>query len=107
MRQAGLPHFSGVALLDSVPLNLRGEWRGTTRLSAGVSPQGLGPGRGWQTDRRGCPGAGHQRSVDLHLAAPRPHRPRPGTWPDQRREAELVAAQRRIAELETELQAMR
>jgi hypothetical protein len=32
------PHFSGVALLDSVPLNLRGEWRGTTRVPTRVPP---------------------------------------------------------------------
>jgi hypothetical protein len=34
------PRFGGVVLLDSMPLNPRGEWRGTTRVSAGVPPQG-------------------------------------------------------------------
>jgi hypothetical protein len=101
------PHFSGVALLDSVPLNLRGEWRGTTRIPTRVPPEGLGPGRGRPADRRGRPGAGHQRPVDLHLAPPRPHRPRLEPGLSSGEKAELVVAKRRIAELETELHAMR
>jgi integrase len=47
-----IPWFGGVVLLDSVPLDLGGEWHGTTGVSAGVSPQGAGPGRGRQADRR-------------------------------------------------------
>ena len=38
---------------------------------------------------------------------PRPHRPRPGTGLTSSEKSELAAAKRRIAELETELQAMR
>jgi len=37
--------------------------------------------QGGRRDRRGRPGAWDLRSVDLHLAPPRPHRPWPGTRP--------------------------
>jgi hypothetical protein len=84
-----------------------GAQHGKTWVSIRVSPQGLGPGRGRPTDRRGRPGAGHQWPVDLQLAPPRPHRPRPGTWPDQRREGRAGRGKRRIAELEPELHATR
>jgi hypothetical protein len=47
----GLPSFQWVALLDPVPLNLRGEWHGKARVSARVRPQGPGPGRGRLADR--------------------------------------------------------
>ena len=50
--------FGGAMLLDSVPLNLRGEWPGTTRIPTRVPPQGAGPARGRAADRRGRPGAG-------------------------------------------------
>src|SRR4029453_18496228 len=72
-------------------------------LSAGVPPQGPGPGRGRAADRRGRSGAGDQRPVDLHLASPGPHRPGllPGLSSPEKEE--VAAARRRIAQLETEL----
>jgi transposase len=45
----------------------------------------------------------HQRSDHLHLAPPRLHRHQPAARTDQQRQRELVAARRRIAQLEAEL----
>ena len=84
------PGFGGVVLLDSVPLKLRGEWHGTTRLSAGVPPQGPRPGRGrpasprspqtWgSATRRSTPGAAKTASTGLG-AGPDQRRARP-SWP--------------------------
>jgi transposase len=101
------PRFGGVGLLDSVPLNLRGEWRGTTGLPAGVSPQGPGPGRAGRPIAEVAQALGisgqsiyswrRQDRIDRGLE--------PGLTSGEK--AELAVAQRRIAELETELQAMR
>jgi transposase len=103
---SGLPPVGGVVLLDFVLLNLRGEWRGTTRLSTGVSPQGAGPGRGRQADRRGRPGAWiSTQSIYTWWRQDRIDR---GLVPSliSAEKIELAAAKRRIAELRATRRAM-
>ena len=90
-----------------VPLDLGGEWHWTARVSAGVTTRGAGPGRGGPVSGRRRQGPGDQRPVDLHLAAARPHRPWPGAGLSSGERAELAKAKLRVAELETELRAMR
>ena len=94
-------------MLDSVPLNLRGEWHGTTRVSAGVPPQGLDLVEAGRPIAEVAQALGisdqsiytwrRQDRIDRGLE--------PGLTSAEK--TELAAAKRRIAELETELQAMR
>ena len=83
------------------------EQHGTTRVSTRVPPQGPGPGRGRSADAEVAQVFGisdqsiytwrRQDRIDRGLEA--------GLTSGE--QAELAAAKRRIAELETELQAMR
>lgn len=100
---AGLPPLWWSGVVGFSCCLTEGAQGGETRVSAGVPPQGLGPGGGRTAGRRGRQGSGHQRPDDLCLATAGPHRSGPGPRPDSAEKAELLAARRRIAQLETEL----
>jgi len=101
------PWFGGVVLLDSVPLNPRGEWCGKTRVSVGVRRKVLDLVEAGRPIAEVTKALGisdqsiytwrRQDRIDRGLE--------PGLTSSEK--SELAAAKRRIAELETELQAMR
>jgi hypothetical protein len=90
-----------------VPLDLGGEWHGTARVSAGISTQGGGSGRGGPVGgrRRQGPGISDQSTYTWRRQGRIDRGLQPGLTGGEK--AELATAKRRIAELETELRAMR
>jgi transposase len=105
------PRFGGVVLLDSVPLDLRGEWRGTRGLDGAIRRSS--GARCWIWSRRGRPVAEVAQALGISGQTI-------STWRRQDRidrglvagltsaeKTEPAVAKRRIAELETELGATR
>jgi transposase len=101
------PRFGGVVLLDSVPLNLRGEWRGTTRYPPEFGRKVLDLVEAGRPIAEVAQALGiSNQSIYTWRRQDRIDRgAEPGLTSSEK--AELVAAKRRIVELENELGATR